>query len=272
MYNNNKNYEGTVLFYLLPAHAQHHDLTPIISSLQEIINDTRLFFDPDQCIVDLASVTDHTIFIILGPTQSYLLLTLHTFTSLHYIYLTEPHEYAQHTSQVRGVFPTITQLLPRLNKDVRIAQQNDSHLIVTYMGDPLQSHRSINDLQNFKADFQWKQALIDVFFDTPGFPEEYKKNDLIEEARLVYRKNTAQTRYIDEFEQTYDPSNVMRWYTRDTFLYRMVNHALRTENILIIWRLRFFIQDMYQQLQRLYFEQRNKSKGMPLRGHQSNSD
>ena len=63
-------------------------------------------------------------------------------------------------------------------------------------------------------------------------------------------------KYIDEFEEKYDPSNAIYWYTRDTFLYKMVNMALRTENSAIIWRLRFFILDMHQQLKQLHTEQR----------------
>ena len=256
------NYEGTVLFWLLPSHAQHQDLSADIASLQQVINDTRVFVDPDQCIDELDSITDLTIFLLLGPTRSDILPILHTITYLRHIYLSEPHEYAESTSQVRGVFPTIQQLLPTLTKDVRMAQQAHSHLIITHMGDPLQAHRSIADLQTSKADFQWKQTLIDIILDTPTPPKKNIHKDLIDEWRLVYRSNVAQTRFIDEFEATYDPANAISWYTRDTFLYKMVNMALRTENIVVVWRLRFFIQDMYRQLQRLHKEQKEAFIGM----------
>ena len=250
------NYEGTVLIWLLPSSHEQADLRAPIASLQKIINDTRVFFDPDQCIDDLVSITDFTIFLLLGPTGSDLLPILHSFQHLRHIYLSEPHEYAQHTSQVRGVFPTIQQLLPQLIKDVRTAQQKDSHLIVTSMGDPIQSHRSIADLQTSKVDFQWKQAMIDIILDAPVLPKKNMHRELIDEWRTVYRSNVAETKYIDEFQENYDPSNAIYWYTRETFLYRMVNMALRTENIVVVWRLRFYIQDLYRQLQRLHDEQR----------------
>jgi hypothetical protein len=251
-----KNYEGTVLFWLLSSSDELADLSDPIASLQNIIKDTRVFFNPDQSIDELATITDLTIFLVLGPTQSNLLPILHTFDYLRHIYLTKPHDYAQHTSQVRGVFPTIQQLLPQLTRDARMAQQKDSHLIITNMGDPIQSHRSIADLQTSKADFQWKQAMIDIILDTPTRPTQNIHQDLINEWRLVYRSNVAQTRFINEFEAAYDPSNAIYWYTRDTFLCKMVNIALRTENIVVIWRLRFYIQDLYRQLQRLCHEQR----------------
>ena len=256
------NYEGTVLFWLLPSTSEQADISVDISALQKIVIDTRFLFDVDQCIDKLTSVTDQTIFLILGPDRSDLLPILHTFTDLRHIYLSEPHGFTENTSQVRGVFPTISQLLPQLTKDVWMAQQVNSHLIVTSMGDPIQSHRSIADLQTSKADFQWKQALIDIVLDIPSPPAENIHKDLIDEWRLVYRNNALQTRFIDEFEATYDPSNAIYWYTRDTFLYKMVNMALRTENVAIVWRLRFYIQDLYQQLKRVHAEQKQNSTGM----------
>ena len=256
------NYEGTALFWLLPSHAREDDFSVEIAYLQKIINDTRAFFDPDQCIDDLESITDLTIFLVLGPSRSDLLPILHSFEHLRHIYLSEPDEYAENTSQVRGVFPTISQLLPHLRKDVWMVQQKNSHLIVTEMGDPNQLHRSIADLQTSKADFHWKQALIDIVLDIPTPPAENIHKDLIDEWRLVYRSNTGQTKYIDEFEATYDPSNAIYWYTRDTFLYKMVNMALRTENIAVVWRLRFYIQDLYEQLKRLHADQKQISTGM----------
>jgi hypothetical protein len=51
------------------------------------------------------------------------------------------------------------------------------------------------------------------------------------------------------------------WYTRDSFLYRVVNMALRSKNIVIIWKFRFIIQDIYQQLEALHEKQRKESKG-----------
>jgi hypothetical protein len=131
------NYEGTVLFWLLPSSDEQEDLSVSLAALQNIINDTRVSFDPDQCFDERASVTDLTIFLVLGPSRSDLLPILYSFEYLRHIYMSEPHEYAKNTSQVRGVFHSIEQLLPQVTRDVWMAQQTDSHLIVTDMGDPI---------------------------------------------------------------------------------------------------------------------------------------
>jgi hypothetical protein len=171
------NYEGTVLFWLLRSSEDQTELSDPIASLQQIINDTRVYIDPDQYIEEVASITDLTIFLTLGLTGS----------DLRHIYLTKPHEYSASTSQVRGVFPTIQQVLPQLTIDVRMAQQSYSHLLVTYMGDPIQAHRSIADLQTSKVDFQWKQTLIDIILDTLTPPWKFIHKELIDEWRLVYQ-------------------------------------------------------------------------------------
>jgi len=52
------------------------------------------------------------------------------------------------------------------------------------------------------------------------------------------------------------------YHLSDTFLYRFVNMALRTKNMVIIWKFRFIIQDIYQQLKNMYEKQKNKAIGM----------
>jgi hypothetical protein len=42
--------------------------------------------------------------------------------------------------------------------------------------------------------------------------------------------------------------------TRDTFLYRLLNHALRLQEFYVIWKFGFFIKDLHQQLAQLHAE------------------
>ena len=80
--------------------------------------------------------------------------------------------------------------------------------------------------------------------------------------RTQYAGNKAELKVIDEFEQFYprpsssedfddDPSPIW-WYTRDCFIYSMLNKALRNQEIDIIIKMGFFISDMYQQIRQLH--------------------
>ena len=119
----------------LPSTQSETSLTTLASSETPINASTILL----PSLIKLSSS-------VLGPSRSDLLPVLHKFTYLRYIYLSEPHEYVQHASRVRGVFPTIGQLLPQLTRDVRMAQQTDSHLIFPSTGRSIQvssiDHRS----------------------------------------------------------------------------------------------------------------------------------
>lgn len=59
---------------------------------------------------------------------------------------------------------------------------------------------------------------------------------------------------ISEFEKNYTASNALSWYTRNSFLYRIINKALRTQNMIYIFKCRLFIIDLFQQLKKSYIE------------------
>jgi hypothetical protein len=62
------------------------------------------------------------------------------------------------------------------------------------------------------------------------------------------------------FIRNNDTSSLFHRYTRDTFLYRLLNHALRLQEIDVIWKFGFFIKDLHQQLVHLHAETPLKSR------------
>ncbi|CAF4574882.1 unnamed protein product, partial [Didymodactylos carnosus] len=68
-----------------------------------------------------------------------------------------------------------------------------------------------------------------------------------------YRTNFAkELEKINDFRLNYSSDAAVSWYTRDSFVYRLLNKALRTTDIDIIFKFRFFIADLYRQLQKEY--------------------
>ncbi|CAF1394348.1 unnamed protein product [Didymodactylos carnosus] len=68
--------------------------------------------------------------------------------------------------------------------------------------------------------------------------------------------NEVDLNYIQEFEDYYDASNAVFWYTRDTFLFRLLNKALREQDIDTLYSMRYFIRDLHLQLQERHISQR----------------
>jgi tetratricopeptide (TPR) repeat protein len=76
---------------------------------------------------------------------------------------------------------------------------------------------------------------------------------MIIECRSIYHIDPIEQEKINKFEREYTPTKAIWWYTSDCFVYRLLNKALRTQNIDIIFRFRFFINDLHNQIKQLYF-------------------
>ncbi|UJR34504.1 hypothetical protein I4U23_021912 [Adineta vaga] len=85
---------------------------------------------------------------------------------------------------------------------------------------------------------------------------ESAKTDMLTESRAQYHGQAVQLDIIQEFENDYSKNlsnnTIWWWYTRECFLYRLLNKALRTENIDIIFKYRFFIKDLHEKLCELH--------------------
>ena len=78
---------------------------------------------------------------------------------------------------------------------------------------------------------------------------------MLDECRAHYKDNPSALRQIEEFDRTYQSNEALKFYTNDSFVYRLFNRAMRTENIDVLFLFRFFLIDMYYHLQRLHWQQ-----------------
>ncbi|CAM4907654.1 unnamed protein product [Rotaria socialis] len=95
--------------------------------------------------------------------------------------------------------------------------------------------------------FLHSQLLIDCLLRMRAVPTD--KNELIEMAEKEYKLDTNESAILREFQTNYSPDQSIWWYTRESFLYRQLNKALRTQNIDALLAFRFFIRDIHEQLE-----------------------
>ena len=115
--------------------------------------------------------------------------------------------------------------------------------------DPCKTEASSQVIQQQEARFMWSQMLLETLLsiqspNSQSTEEKYK--DALDECLRFYNGNQKQLDLINEFVRSYTPHQVIHWYTRDTFFYRLLNKALRTQNILVIYKFLFLIQDIYR--------------------------
>ena len=80
-------------------------------------------------------------------------------------------------------------------------------------------------------------------------PENDKaKEDMLAACRQYYRGNYRVLQMIDEFERDYHADDCISWFTRETFLYQLINKALRTQDVEQLFIFRFYITDLSKKL------------------------
>ncbi len=95
--------------------------------------------------------------------------------------------------------------------------------------------------------FVYSQLLLDYILRIK--PNENDKNELISLYKQEYAGNPIELNNVYDFEKNYSPEKVLWWYTRESFFYKTLNKALRTQNIHMIYLLRLYINDIYYKLQ-----------------------
>ncbi|CAF3993402.1 unnamed protein product [Adineta steineri] len=109
-------------------------------------------------------------------------------------------------------------------------------------GNLLVAGQSTQDLTRESSEFLWYQLLREYIMKMVQ-TNDTRKN-ILEKFRLYYRTNKPYLSKIDEFEQTYTSNNAIKWYTKGTFLFKIVNKALRTQDIEALLAVRYYVVDL----------------------------
>ncbi|CAF1218756.1 unnamed protein product [Didymodactylos carnosus] len=114
---------------------------------------------------------------------------------------------------------------------------------------------SVKDLKTENPSRMWLNLLIEIFLRMPQTKSAI--DEMIAECKFSYADNPAELKKINDFQANYAPTNAIKWYTYDCFLFRQFNKASRTKNIDALYKLRFFLIDLQNQLQELFKSQFN---------------
>jgi len=91
------------------------------------------------------------------------------------------------------------------------------------------------------------QLLIDILLRMK--PNKIYQKEFIKICNKEYKDNVEYSKVAKEFYTSYTPEKAVWWYTReDIFIYRILNRALRRENINLLASLHWFIKDICRQL------------------------
>jgi tetratricopeptide (TPR) repeat protein len=231
------------------------DCRHTIIKLRQVVNQINTFTDVDECIDFISDIEDDKIFIIVSGEYSEITVPVLQDilpVSCIYIFSKNKPQHEQWTlqwSKVKGVFTDITSICEVLKQAAKDCDQNMVSISFIKPSDKATT-QNLNELDQ---SFMYTQILKEILI-TIDFEQEHFQEFLIY-CREQFAGNTAESKHVDKLENEYSHHQPIWWYTCGSFLYSMLNRALRMMEIDLIIKMGFFIRDLHDQITTLHFEQ-----------------
>ncbi|CAF3606958.1 unnamed protein product [Rotaria socialis] len=225
----------------------------IRQELRSIINYLLVFQDEQQCLqyIDSVSKYDQVILIAKRKLSQHFIPQIVHLQQIISIYIhsndkNANEQWTKSSNKVKEVIVQRNELAQCIRKDYNRRQfyNLDETLTMKFFNSKKTDEKFLTTSLN--DDFIYSQMLIDCLIGTT--PVSNDKNELVALCKRQYKNNSDELNILEEFEKDYLPERSLWWYTRHSFLYRLMNKAFRIENIDLLLLFRFFIRDIRQQL------------------------
>ncbi|CAF3825387.1 unnamed protein product [Rotaria sp. Silwood1] len=214
--------------------------------LRTIINDIKIFENENDCeeYIKQMSEDEYIILIINDQIEEKFISYTHNLQQIFSIYIYSSNK-INIDQQWINQYNKINSIC--LNYDELIKQIEFDQLKYKYINNKiLFDIFHIDKLNDFNDKFIYSQIFIDILLQLEPMPNDM--NNFIILCRNQYKGNKFLLNILHEFQKNYTSNSAIWWFTRDTFISQILNKALRTQNIELIFLLRFFIHDIEQQL------------------------
>ena len=212
--------------------------------LRSVINFLKTFHDEIECENYIRSIPedDRMLLIVSGGLGQSLVPRIHMLRKILAIYIfcfdkKKHEEWSRQYTKVKGLFTQKQDLVNQIQSDRVRRKKGEEPFLFTIQG---QSTTELN------GEFVHSQIFLDVLLRIP--PDQADKDELVARCNKTYKGNDSELAIVSEFNRKYSMNKALWWYTRESFVYRMLNKALRVQNIDVLFLFRFFIKDIEQQL------------------------
>ncbi|CAF3741635.1 unnamed protein product [Rotaria sp. Silwood1] len=246
------NLETCALFWLDAAVNTSEENREAQQQIRSTINHVTTFEDANLCqrYIQSIPVHDRLVLIVSGRLGQEVVPHIHHMRQLLSIYVycmdkERNEKWTNNFAKVKAVTIQLDDLICRIKADQKKRGKEEDPIvinIITVSQNPDQSTTGMN------GSFVHSLLLIDVLLRMKS--SEKDKQELIELCKNVYKGNKTQLDILHEFQADYSSKNALWWYTRESFLYKMLNKALRVQNIDVLFLFRFFIRDIHRELER----------------------
>ncbi|CAF1967004.1 unnamed protein product [Rotaria magnacalcarata] len=261
--------EEFVLVWLGNADDNNHEF----NELNRILHDIRIFVNSNECInfisefntnqkiiliVNIKSVTDHEAVI----------WTAEPFAQLSIIYiLFKENSMRNELEQLYGNHKKIQCILTEMKsfKDhfARVVTNRLNSQLVSFQTmnmASIETARANTSLNKQDASFMYAQLIKELLLEFEL--ASASKLEMIEFCRELYCDSLSELAFINEFENNSENRSPIYFYTAEHFLYRMLNRALRLQEIDKLYHLRYYIRQLNEELKRLYNQNHQQEQSL----------
>ncbi|CAF0799761.1 unnamed protein product [Adineta steineri] len=215
-----------------------------MNELKEFNEYVVFHIDEKKCVEHITSiVTEKVLLIISGQCLiSDILQQVESLRQLDsvYIFCSTPEKYEHlpvNHKKIIGIFRERCNLIHSLKENIKLVEKQ-----LETFSFYNQHEKATRDLSKESAEFLWFQIFKDIILKMR--PDNRARQDIVHFSKNYYRDNEKQLEFIDDFERNYNSKDCIKWYTKSCFLFKLINKALRTEDIDQLHTFRLFIADL----------------------------
>ncbi|CAF1465486.1 unnamed protein product, partial [Didymodactylos carnosus] len=248
------NLTGLILLWLDPSVNETEENIEVQQKLREVINELKTFEDKEECEKHIRAIRDDQkiVLIVSERFAGEIVPRIEHLPQLFSIYVycydkNLANEWTKHHSEMKAATVQLDELVSVIQKDqAKRAKEEDLTCSLSVFNRAENKEESSSGLN---SSFLYFQLLIDILLRIKYSPKS--QQELIDLCKQQYKGIAAELDNLREFEQTYSSDRALYWYTRESFLYRLLNRALRTQNIDLLFTFGFVIKDVHEQLKQL---------------------
>lgn len=262
-----RNFQRDLVIWLDKDANKSSDFATNRQDLQKIVNSLKTFSNPNECVdylFNMDSDNELVFFIVSDSLGENVIPSIHSMHQIHriYVYCSDRSKHLSWTNQYnkvnRKVFQNVSSVCQQLKEDRK--KYENEFVAISFIS---QSEIQAGNRQD--PSFIYNQLLKDILLnERKDDSEDSSKKQMLDFCREYYQNNNSELEIIDEFEREFFPEHAFYWYTRDCFLYKILNKALWTPEPAVLYKLRYFIRHLNQQIAERFRQQEKSSEPIKI--------
>lgn len=226
-----------------------------IQQFQQVVSTVNTFPDIDECLDFVSDLTNDTALLIVSRQfADDVLAVVHELSQVHAIYIvckteSELKRWENASSKIHGAYTDMPSICQKIRADSKVCDRNA--LSLSFL--PQADASAVRDLDTLNCSFMYTQILRDILL-TIDFTQEHVEQ-FAAFCREQFADSATQLAFVEQIEKEYYKRSALSWYSSDSFLYGMLNRALRVMDAEVIVQMGFFLRDIHQDITELHDEQ-----------------